>query len=107
MKAGWETQRRVDDAFGYIGLGMFDAASAELDGLAVEEPWLPPVRSAQAGRLAWQATSVTVVNDGAVGERLPSLYTRLVQTLSDADPRYAVIFVWAGPHAVTRTRKHP
>jgi hypothetical protein len=45
VKAGWETQRRVDDAFGYIGLGMFDAASAELDGLAVEEPWLPPVRS--------------------------------------------------------------
>ena len=42
---------------------------------------------------------MTVVNDGAVGERLPSLYTRLVQTLSDADPRYAVIFVWAGRSA--------
>ena len=47
---------------------------------------------------------MTVVNDGAVGERLPSLYTRLVQTLSDADPRYAVIFVWAGPHAHANAR---
>ena len=47
---------------------------------------------------------MTVVNDGAVGERLPSLYTRLVQTLSDADPRYAVIFVWAGPHAHASAR---
>ncbi len=60
---------------------------------------------------ARQATSVTVVNDGAVGERLPSLYTRLAQTLADADPRYAVVFLWAGPlppgkHKYTHTHTH-
>ena len=50
MKVSRETKRRAEYALGYIGLGMFPAAAAELDGIAAEEQLRPLVRSV---RLDW------------------------------------------------------
>jgi tetratricopeptide (TPR) repeat protein len=45
MIASRETRRRVEYALGYIALGMFAEARAELDGIAGVEWMLPVVRS--------------------------------------------------------------
>lgn len=45
MTASRDTRRRVEYALGYIALGMFAEARAELDGIAGEEWMLPVVRS--------------------------------------------------------------
>jgi Flp pilus assembly protein TadD len=50
MKVSRETKRRAEYALGYIGLGMFPAAAAELDGIAAAEQLRPLVRSV---RLDW------------------------------------------------------
>lgn len=40
-----ETRQRVEYALGYVGLGMFDEARTELEGIAEEDQRLPLVRS--------------------------------------------------------------
>ena len=45
MSLSRETRRRLEYAFGYIGLGMFEAARLELDAIAEEDQMRPEVRS--------------------------------------------------------------
>ena len=66
MSVTRETKRRTDYALGYIGLGMFAAAWAELDGIAAEEQAGPRVRSVRVdfhlARRQWKK-AVTVAGE--------------------------------------------
>jgi len=60
MNGSMDTRRRVRYALGYMGLGLFAEARAELKGVAEQEAWLPTVRSAQVdyhiARRQWKKT---------------------------------------------------
>lgn len=74
MSASRETRRRVDYALGYIGLGMFDAAEAELDGIAKEEQLLPVVRSVRVDQhLAAKQWKRAVVVAGELARAHPGV----------------------------------
>ena len=104
MKAGKETRRRVDYALGYIGLGMFDAAWAELEAIAAEEQGLPLVRSTRVDyHLAAKQWKRAVVVAGELARAHPDVENawigwayalRELQRIEEA----RVVLVAAEPH---------
>lgn len=72
MTTSRNTRWRVEYALGYIGLGMFDAAVAELDGIAAEEQLLPVVRSVRVDQhLAAKQWKKAVVAAGELARAHP------------------------------------
>jgi tetratricopeptide (TPR) repeat protein len=74
MSGTRETKRRVEYTLGYLGLGMFAEATAELEGIAAAEQLLPVVRSLRVDlHIAQKQWKRTVVVAGELARAHPAL----------------------------------
>ncbi len=74
MSGTRETKRRVEYALGYLGLGLFAEAAAELEGIAAEKQLLPVVRSVRVDlHLAQKQWKKAVLVAGELARAHPQL----------------------------------